>query len=56
MGHDEAAGQGTGLGLSITRDVVEAHGGTHRVASTVGAGTTFTIDLPAAGPPDSEEV
>ncbi|MGE3277510.1 MAG: sensor histidine kinase [Vicinamibacterales bacterium] len=41
-------GRGTGLGLAITRDVVQGHGGTIRVASEVGRGTTFTIELPSA--------
>jgi signal transduction histidine kinase len=47
----KAVGRGTGLGLSITRDVITAHGGTITVASRPGAGTTFTIILPALPQP-----
>ncbi|MGI8517415.1 MAG: sensor histidine kinase [Acidimicrobiia bacterium] len=39
---------GTGLGLAIVRHVVEAHGGTIEVTSTLGEGTTFSIRLPLA--------
>ncbi len=41
-------GQGTGLGLSITREVIAEHGGTITVRSESGAGTVFTVTLPAA--------
>jgi two-component system OmpR family sensor kinase/two-component system sensor histidine kinase BaeS len=41
-----ASGAGSGLGLAIARQLVQAHGGWIGVASELGAGTTFTIDLP----------
>lgn len=37
---------GSGLGLAIAQSLVESHGGTLQVESTIGAGTTFTIRLP----------
>ncbi|WNG53698.1 PAS domain-containing protein [Archangium gephyra] len=37
---------GLGLGLYITRQIVEALGGTVSVTSTLGAGATFTVQLP----------
>jgi two-component system sensor histidine kinase ResE len=37
---------GMGLGLAIVRQIVEAHGGTIKVESDMGEGTTFWIALP----------
>jgi signal transduction histidine kinase len=39
-------GQGTGLGLSISYGIIQDHGGTIEVESTIGQGTVFTIHLP----------
>lgn len=38
--------QGTGLGLFLARAIVEAHGGTMRVESEPGRGSTFYLTLP----------
>ena len=39
--------RGTGLGLAIVKHNTELYNGTVEVKSTVGAGTTFTVKLPA---------
>lgn len=41
--HDEG---GSGLGLSIAKWIIDAHGGSIRVASELGKGSVFTICLP----------
>lgn len=42
----ERSYKGFGLGLWITRQLVEAHGGTIRVTSESGGGSTFMVELP----------
>jgi len=41
---------GTGLGLSIVKHVAENHGGSVRVESELGVGSTFEVRLPIASP------
>jgi two-component system NtrC family sensor kinase len=48
-------GKGTGLGLSVSYGIVQQHGGTLEVKSQVGMGTTFTITLPTAPPPETAD-
>lgn len=38
---------GTGLGLAVVRSVIEAHGGSVRLATSKQAGACFVIELPA---------
>jgi CheY-like chemotaxis protein/two-component sensor histidine kinase len=46
--------KGSGLGLTLSRRLAEILGGTLTVASTVGAGSTFTLRIPCMHPEVSE--
>ena len=47
--------KGTGLGLAIRQRIINQHGGTIEVRSTIGQGSTFSVFLPAAEPvPESK--
>jgi signal transduction histidine kinase/CheY-like chemotaxis protein len=44
--------EGTGIGLAITRELVSMMKGTIRFTSASGAGSCFTVEIPAAGDAD----
>jgi signal transduction histidine kinase len=53
----DAAGQraGTGLGLPLALAIAQAHGGTIDVETALGQGSSFSLRVPVAGPPDVDE-
>lgn len=38
--------EGTGIGLALVQELVKLHGGTVRLESAIGAGSTFTVSIP----------
>jgi signal transduction histidine kinase/FixJ family two-component response regulator len=47
QGVESRTHEGSGIGLALVNELVKMHGGTLTVASQAGAGSTFTVSIPA---------
>mgnify|MGYP000398044487 CR=1 FL=1 len=48
------AHEGTGLGLAIVREIIMSHNGSIEVASQIGRGTRFKVNIPVTAPLESQ--
>ena len=54
LGAEAGEIEGTGLGLALTKRLVEGMGGAIGVASEIGVGTRFWLELPTVAAPDAQ--